>query len=67
MQVALGNAYRDGNGVRQGNLEAIRWYRASADLGYAAGQYSLGIVYRSRNPPDYTKALRWFKQAAEQG
>ncbi len=48
--------------------------RASAELGFAAAQYNLGEHYylsnlkvRGPREPDYTKAVEWYRRAAEQG
>jgi TPR repeat protein len=41
----------------------------SAEQGYATAQYSLGQVYEYGDgvPQDYTQAMRWYRQAADQG
>jgi hypothetical protein len=37
--------YRDGKGVPQDDVEAVRWYRLAADQGHANAQYNLGVMY----------------------
>ena len=61
--------YRAGKGVEQDNAEALRWYRAAAEQGYAAAQYNLGYMYRSGKgvTRDLAAAERWYTLAAEQG
>jgi len=44
-QVALGNAYRFGEGVARDLEEAVRWYRRAADQGAAIGQYALAAMF----------------------
>ena len=34
-----------GQGVARDDAEAIRWYRKSAEQGYATGQNGLGMMY----------------------
>lgn len=48
---------------------AIRWYRQSADAGYASAQYNLGCIYAQGVgvPRDWSAAAAWFAKAAAQG
>ena len=69
-QIKLGDAYFDGDeGFEQDDAKAVRWYRAAAGQGSAAGQWRLGIMYAYGRgvPRDYATAVRWFRAAAEQG
>ena len=34
--------YDTGNGVAQNDTEALKWFRKSAEQGYAKAQYNLG-------------------------
>lgn len=50
-------------------LEAVRWFRKSAEHGYALAQFSLGVIYEAgegvqKNPEE---AARWYEAAAKQG
>ena len=65
----LGLMYYNGEGVPQDYVEAVRWYRLSADQGLAAAQLNLGVMYdRGRGvPQDYVEAVRWYRLAVDQG
>jgi TPR repeat protein len=47
-QWALGAMYYYGRGVPKDYVEAVRWYRKSADQGNDNGEYSLANMYRER-------------------
>jgi TPR repeat protein len=68
-QLALGRAYQNGNGVRQNDELAAKWYRKAADLGNAAAQNNLGIMYRGGLGVEKNKeeAVKWYHMAARQG
>ena len=68
-QFNLGFHYREGRGVRQNDIEAVRWYRLAADQGDADAQNNLGGMYARGDgvPPTGPEALRWWQRAAEQG
>ena len=61
--------YDKGNGVLQDYAEAVKWYRLSAEQGYAGAQYNLGVMYDKGDGvlQDYTEALKWYRLSAEQG
>lgn len=67
-QFRLGAAYEDGNGVRQSDKEAVRWYRAAAEGGNAKAQNSLGLMFRSGRgvEQDKVEAIKWYRKAARQ-
>ena len=44
-QLALGDRYNLGNGVRRDYAEAMRWYRLAAAQGNSRGQFELGHMY----------------------
>jgi uncharacterized protein len=60
-QFLLGSMYGNGQGVAQDDKEAVKWYRLSAEQGFAMAQYSLGVMY------DDKEAVKWFRLSAEQG
>jgi hypothetical protein len=67
-QYELAEAYRSGTGVPENPKEALRWYRAAAELGLADAQNNLGAMYLSgmgtdKNP---TESVYWYKKAAKQ-
>ena len=61
--------YDNGEGVPEDDGEAVRWYRLSAQHGFAAAQHNLGVMYDDGNgvPEDDGEAVRWYRMAAEQG
>ena len=65
----LARLYRDGEGVPQNDVEAVRWFRKAAEAGDAQAQNSLAWHYtRGRGvPADQSQAFAWCKKAAEQG
>jgi TPR repeat protein len=48
---------------------AVKWYRKSAERGYAEAQYRLGFLYEYGRgvPRDIKEARNWYKKAASQG
>src|SRR5512144_995787 len=68
-QFSLGLMYRNGKGVPQDLVEAVKWYRRAADQGNSAAQYNLGVMYDegrgvARSDAD---AMAWYRKAADQG
>ena len=49
--------------------EAVKWYRKSADQGYANAQCNLGYMYEVGRgvSQSYSEAVKWYRSAAEQG
>jgi len=37
--------YAQGHGVKQGRVEAARWYLKAAEQGFAVAQFSIGVRY----------------------
>jgi TPR repeat protein len=75
-QEGLGADYESGNGVRQNDAEAARWYgealrgyRKAAEQGDTSAQIALGHMYAEGKgtPRDETEALKWLSRAAEEG
>jgi TPR repeat protein len=65
----LGTVYFEGQGVKQDDKEAMKWYRRAADQGYADAQYNLGVMYGQGQgvEQDFKEAVKWLQKAAEQG
>jgi TPR repeat protein len=66
----LGNIYYYGLGeTEKDDAEAARWFRKSAEAGYAAAQYRIGYMHAmgSGMEQDHRAAARWWGQAAKQG
>ena len=57
------------NGKPQDDAMAVKYYRLSAEKGYAAAQNNLGYCYDIGNgvPQDYKEAVRLYRLAADQG
>ncbi len=65
----VGIAYRDGDGVDKDPTEAARWFRKSADQGFAPAEDNLAAAYRlpaSGVPQDLPEALKLYRAAADQ-
>lgn len=67
-QYELAEAYRTGTNVQENPVEALRWYRAAAELGLADAQNNLGAMHLAghgteKNPAE---AVYWYQKAAEQ-
>ena len=61
--------YDKGEGVEQDHVEAAKWYRKSAEAGYAPAQCNLGVMYVKGNgvKQDRVEAAKWFRKSAEAG
>jgi TPR repeat protein len=68
-QGLLGTMYSNGEGVLEGDKEAVRWYRLAADQGYARAQFSLGIMYDNGKGvlADPISSHMWFNIAGANG
>ncbi len=67
-QYCLGICYHDGLGVEKDPVEAVKWYRQSAEQGHARSQGILGYCYGQGVgvPKDQLAALGWYRKAAAQ-
>ena len=68
-QFNLGVMYNKGQGVKQDDVEAVKWYRKAAKQGEASAQFNLGSMYADGRgvKQDYVEAVKWYRKAAEQG
>ena len=65
-QFDLGKRYEYGNGVAKNYVEAVKWYRTSAEQGYANAQQKLGECYwRCWSNPNPKEAEKWMCRAVE--
>ena len=66
---AMGVIYEKGWYVDSNPERAVRWYRSSADKGYAPAQYRLGLAYAKGLgvPKDTDEAQFWLKKALSNG
>ena len=68
-QFSLGCAYRDGNGVKQDYLKALRCFDQAATFGHAYAHNEIGRVYYHAwgVPPNFKLALHYFRLGARGG
>lgn len=74
-QLALGEAYGKGRGMRQDYAKSLDWFKKSADQGYVPAQLALGSMYNLswgyRDYPysyqDTKLAKKWFGKACDAG
>ena len=68
-QFALGYMYDEGQGVRQSDSKAVKWYGRAAEAGHTSAQYNLGLMYEGGKgvPQDYSEAIKWYRRASEKG
>ena len=66
---AMGVIYEKGWYVDSNPERAVRWYRSSADKGYAPAQYRLGLAYAKGLGvnKDFDQAENWLKKALSNG
>jgi len=64
-----GMAYAFGDGVDKDQEKAFKYFKRSAEAGFAPAQYQLGVAYANGEgtEQDEQQALRWYKQAAVRG
>jgi DNA-directed RNA polymerase subunit RPC12/RpoP len=55
--------------VQQDYAEAAKWYRKSAEQGFAGAQFGLGLCYQNGLgvSQDSGEAMKWLRSAADQG
>ena len=63
------NKIADGNYEKGYYSEAVKWYRKSAEQGYASAQDNLGDMYQYGYgvSQDFSEAVKWYRKSAEQG
>ncbi|HHF0473495.1 TPA: tetratricopeptide repeat protein [Haemophilus influenzae] len=68
-QMMLGVMYAKGQGVKQDDVEAVKWYRKAAEQGYGGAQVMLGFSYLSGKGVQVNKSLakEWFGKACDNG
>ena len=68
-QFNLGVMYEDGRGVKQDDVEAVKWYRQAAEQGDAKAQFNLGVMYAKGQGvrQDKGQAKEWFGKACDNG
>ena len=68
-QYVIGICYRDGKFVQQDNVEAVKWFRKSAEQGFAISQCELGLCYIKGKgvQQNFAEAVKWLRKSAVQG
>ncbi|HHF3822997.1 sel1 repeat family protein [Haemophilus influenzae] len=69
-QMMLGVMYAEGQGVKQDDVEAVKWYRKAAEQGYADAQAMLGFSYllgKSGVQVNKSLAKEWLGKACDNG
>jgi len=64
-QNALGEMYKDGEGVTQNYNTALQWFRKAAEKGNADGEYNYGDMYYHGYSvtQNYSTAYKWFSKS----
>jgi len=66
--IKIGNDYYDGsNGMSYDPKTANKYYQAAAEMGHINAMLKAAHQYKNASYPFYTKALHWFKKAADLG
>ena len=67
-QAKLGWMYRNGQGVKQDSMEAVKWLLKAAEQGEAEGQCHLGLMYYVGEGVElnFEEAVKWSRKAADQ-
>ena len=62
-QTYLARCYQTGQGVKQDDGEAVKWFRRAADQNDSAAQCYLGYCYQSGTgvPQELGQAAKWFR------
>jgi TPR repeat protein len=60
---------KNGQGIIQDYIAAVKWFKKAADQGNSLAQYNLGVIYKDGQgvAKNITSSAKWFKLAAEQG
>lgn len=68
-QALVGDMYKEGLGVKQDDVEAVKWYRKAAEQGEANAQAILGFSYLLGKGIQVNKSLakEWFGKACDNG
>ena len=68
-QWRLGTLYRNGDGIRQSDSDAVEWFRRAAEQRFVPAISALGSQYWAGRgvPQDYAKAYVWYDVALAEG
>jgi len=61
--------YSTGQGIRQNDAEAVKWFRKAAEQGHTKAQFNLGVLYDKGQgvAQSSSEAEKWYTKAAERG
>ena len=61
--------YHSSEGVAKNLVQAVEWFRKSAEQGNSDGQWRLGCMYEYGDgiDKDLAQAIEWYRKSAEQG
>ena len=62
-QLALGNFYSNGTGVRRNRARALYWYMRAYRQGYGPAASNIAVIFRDEN--NLERALAWFERAID--
>ena len=67
--IGPGNAPINPSEIQKNAIEAAKWYRLSADQGFAGAQFNLGLAYATGTgiPQNDREAAKYYRLAAVQG
>lgn len=63
-QFMLATMYLAGEGVQRNPEQYLRWMELSAESGYPAANYLMGMAHLSMNPEEAARAIHYFETAA---
>ena len=65
----MGNIYVSGQGVKQDDVKALKWFRKAAEQGFAPAQFNLGVMYYNGRGVQVNKSLakEWLGKACDNG
>lgn len=69
-QYYLGRMYEKGEGVSKDEEQLAKWYRRSAEGGYAKAQYKVAVAHAfglAGTPRSDDEAIKWLRRSAEGG
>ncbi|MUL36921.1 tetratricopeptide repeat protein [Gloeocapsopsis dulcis] len=69
-QCIIANMYHLGLGLERNTLEAVKWYKKSAEQGYGLASNNLAGIFLVGDDGievDQAEAKKWYKKAREQG
>lgn len=70
-QIELAKCYLEGNGIRQSQSEALKWYEKAAERNNIEAMVACGDLlcydWNIDLEPDYVRGVNWYRKAAAKG